>query len=178
METMRKILFLILTALAFCVGTRAQSAVAAEKVYPEVSLMDSLIVANDTSAIRNICNNIVNLDTTSRNHGLETAYIHSAIDNLNSYAVKIFSDSEIGFYNSELDSISPLEYLYDDNVENRIIKNRSRRIGNMTVAEHFTLIHLMLMVFQPLDYLMLLKAQSRLEGIDDSLFEQESNQED
>lgn len=166
---MKRFMYLFFVILAVNVWGNTQTGVEIGDTYPEIEKMDSLIVVNDTTAIRNICENITRLDRALRNHSLETEYIHSAIDNFNAYVVKIFSDSDIGSYNSNIDTITPFDYLYDENLEKRFIRNRDKKIGDMSSSEHVVAMHYLLMLFQPIDYLMLLKAQNRMEGIDDDI---------
>lgn len=114
--------------------------------YPMEINMDSLILVNDTSAVEKICIAIQSMDSLHRSHQKEINWLKTAIDCFNVDVLLILQKYKISFYNPKLDSITPIEYFYDENFEKRLVN--AKNLGIASVPECIWVMSHVLLGFQ------------------------------
>ncbi len=126
--------------------------------------MKSLLRTNDMEQLEAWCDEIV-ADSAARNHLREVAMVKLAIDSMNPEALGIFYTHEIGIYDANIDSITPIEYFFDDNFNNRILYSRERESDDF--ARNLWWMSQILLPFQPLTDDIINTAQYRLKSLKD-----------
>lgn len=133
--------------------------------------MDSLIMHNDEKLIDSICARIAATDSLYRDHNRETRYVRLAIDQINPTILMTLATYRIGLYNSELDSISPFDYCFDEKLEQRIEKSKDDPFQKTDVKERFVYMWRVLLCFQPIDEKNLLNAYNRMKILNSATIE-------
>lgn len=104
--------------------------------------LDSLIKVNDVNNLERISAKIGMADKSLRVHQEEVRLLRMAIDSVNLDAVGLFFDNRIGAYDSSVDSITPLKYFADKNVQKRLARLQEKCGGDGPMY-HYTLLFLM-----------------------------------
>lgn len=133
--------------------------------------MDSLIMHNDEELIDSICARIAATDSLYRDHNRETRYVRLAIDQINPAILMTLATNRIGLYNSELDSISPFDYCFDEKLEQRIEKSKDDPFQKTDVKERFVYMLSILLCFQSIDEKQLLNAYNRMKVLNSATIE-------
>ena len=108
--------------------------------------LDSLIRIDDEKKtekkIERTCNKIGKADKSLRDHCVAVRLLHMVLDGNNHKALGNFFNNEIGVYNPSVDSITPLKYFADKNVQKRLARLQEKCGGDGPMY-HYTLLFLM-----------------------------------
>ena len=124
---------------------------------------ESLIIFNKVDTLKQVSKEMLSDKTFKRDHSIEVKLVHLAIDHLNPEALLVFYENNIGFFDTEVDDITPLDYLFDDDFDERILKAEKNPLypeENLSERLYYTI--WTLFGFQPIDENKLLKMRSKL----------------
>ena len=110
-----------------------------------------MLKINNIADIEFICNSIADSDSVTRNHKMEVELVKLAIDYMQPEALLLFYESKIGQYDATVDSITPIEYFFDDNFEKRIYDQLSCGGDQREVGQKFFFTLHILLAFQPIN---------------------------
>lgn len=117
---MKKLLILILAFFVLSISVLSHEKNDARNYESE---MISMIKAKDYEAIETLCKDIASQDSSRRNHQTEARLVRIAIDSLDPDALLSLYENRIGFFDPDSDSISPLDYLFNEDFADRVIVN-------------------------------------------------------
>lgn len=86
----------------------------------EYDSWETLICSNEIDEINQRVKQMVSDSTMQRDHLFEVKLVHLAIDCLNPEALLAFCENKIGFYDPEIDEITPFDYFFNENFCDRI----------------------------------------------------------
>lgn len=141
-----KYLFLL---ILFCL--QGSNLFASNRSEDYVAQVDSLLKINNIADIELICNSIADSDSVARNHKMEVELVKLAIDYMQPEALLLFYESKIGQYDAAVDSITPIEYFFDDNFEKRISDQLSCGGDQQEVSQKIFFTFHILLAFQPIN---------------------------
>lgn len=117
---MKKLLIIILAFFVLSISVLSHEKNDARNYESE---MISMIKAKDYEAIEALCKHIASQDSSKRNHQTEARLVRIAIDSLDPDALLSLYENRIGFFDPDSDSISPLDYLFNEDFADRVIVN-------------------------------------------------------
>ena len=132
----------------------------------ECDCWKTLIYSNNIEKIRQKSATIASDTLSSRNHSFEVKLVRLAIDCLNPNALMAFYENKLGFYNPEIDDVTPLDYLFNENFDERISNAKGNPLDSEeNFAERLYQTIWILMGFQDIniDESKMLEIQSKLE---------------
>ena len=156
---MKKILIIILALFVLSISVLSHEKNDA-RIY-ELEMI-SMIKAKDYEAIEALCKDIASQDSPKRKHQTEARLVRIAIDSLDPKVLSSLYENRIGFFDPDSDSISPLDYLFNEDFADRVIGNLQGKdsLQKSEVGTNLYWTIYLSMTFQALDSTFFIKMES------------------
>lgn len=156
---MKKLLIIILAFFVLSISVLSHEKNDARNYESE---MISMIKAKDYDAIEALCKDIASQDSSKRKHQTEARLVRIAMDSLDPKALSSLYENRIGFFDPDSDSISPLDYMLNENFADRVIGNLQGKdsLQKSEVRTNLYWTIYLSMTFQALDSTFFIKMES------------------
>ena len=115
--------------------------------------LDSLIRGNDNENIERVCSIIGNTDLQLRDHCVAVRLLHMVLDSVNIDVLASFCGSAMGWYIPYIDSVSPIRYFCNENIEKRLGLYQKKHIKNEKITyDDLFLLGTVLSYFDPYEF--------------------------
>lgn len=119
--------------------------------------LDSLIRIDDEKKtekkIERTCNKIGKADKSLRDHREEVRLLHMVLDSVNIDVLASFCGSAMGWYIPYIDSVSPIRYFCNENIEKRLGLYQKKHIKNEKITyDDLFLLGTVLSYFDPYEF--------------------------